>query len=117
LRTIGLAHIQATQELDRPPAGKEELLPYLRDLLQQDPDYANPSDIFRSKVDGEEFVIHWNVELRELGRANPRKMPVLAYEKSGKDGKRQVLQFRNTFPATQEELSELPFPPPYKNPF
>src|SRR6202023_4359151 len=91
LRTIGSAWRWATDELGHAPQNKEELMLYLKDAAKG---YDNPADILRSKVDGEEFVIHWGVDNRNAP-PNPDSIPVLAYEKHGKDGKRAVLQYRS----------------------
>ena len=112
LRTIGAAYGKATTELDRPPQNKEELMLYLKDAAKG---YDNPADILRSKVDGEEFVIHWGVDNRNAP-PKPDDIPVLAYEKHGQGGKRAVLQYRSVKIVTDEKFSEMPFPPPYKAP-
>jgi hypothetical protein len=115
LRVIGVAYAKATASLGRPPANKEDLLPFLP--KQQDPDIGEPEDYFRSKVDGEEFVIHWGVDVRALNMSGrPADLPVLAYEKKGEDGKRLVLQGRYVNQVTDEELAKLPFPAGYHAP-
>jgi hypothetical protein len=112
LKLIAQAYAQATESLERPPNNKQEILEFLKDK-----GYDNPEDILRSKVDGEEFVIHWGVDYRNVGPGSrPATLPVLAYEKVGKDGKRQVLQFRYVSQVADEDLASLPFPKPYKAP-
>jgi hypothetical protein len=120
LRNIGYAYELATMRLDRPPLRRAELLPFLK--KEEDPENpaarADPTDIFRSANDGEEFVIHWGLDVRAVNPAgHPSKVPVLAYEKRGKDGKRFILQHvRIVRKVTDEELAKLPFPPGFKNP-
>lgn len=113
LRDIGRAYLLATDNLERPPVGKEDLLPILKELRKDD----NPADVFRSNVDNEEFVIHWGLDLRDVTGA-PNKMPVLVYEKTGRDGKRMVLQgYRYTRLVPDDQMGELVFPPGFRNPF
>jgi hypothetical protein len=112
LRIIGVAYARATEELDHPPQNKEELVLYLKDLAKG---YDNPADILISKVDGEEFVIHWNVDYRNWA-GKDADIPVTAYEKHGKDGKRAVLQYRFANTKTDEEFANLKFPQGYKSP-
>src|SRR4051812_28684864 len=81
LTTIGYAYRQATEDSDMPPSGKADLLPLLKEMLQNNQDFSDPAEIFRSKSDGEDFVIHWGVDLRGLN-APRSKTPVLAYEKT-----------------------------------
>jgi len=112
LRTIAIAYGKATTELERPPQNKAELMLYLKDLAKG---YDDPADILRSKVDGEEFVIHYGVDFRDVA-GKDADMPVLAYEKYGKDGKRAVLLFRFPFVKTDEDFANCKFPPGYKSP-
>jgi len=113
LRLIGVAYARATDELDHPPQNKQELVPFLKDLAKG---YDNPADILRSKVDDEEFVIHYGVDFRDA-TGKDVDLPVLAYEKIGKDGKRAVLLHRFTYLKTDEDFAKLVFPPGYKAPF
>jgi hypothetical protein len=112
LRTIGIAYAKATSEMERPPQNKEELLLYLKDLAKG---FDNPADILVSKVDGEPFVIHYGIDFREV-TGKDTEMPVLAYEKQGKDGKRGVLLYRFPYLKTDEEFANCKFPPGYKSP-
>jgi len=109
-----MAYGKATLDLDRPPKNKEELLPFLKPPANPDnPDAATlkPEDILRSPADGEEFVIHWGIDIRSLNMGgDPAKLPVLAYEKNSHNGKRLVLQGRTVTEVTDEQFSELPFP-------
>jgi hypothetical protein len=113
--------------LNRPPQSKDELLPDIKLVLSTsvDPDNPemtsettmNPADVLRSANDGEEFVIHWGVDVREMNLAGPRsQLPVLAYEKRGKDGKRLILQIRFVREVMDEQFADLPFPTGVKRP-
>jgi hypothetical protein len=113
LRLIGVAYARATDELDHPPQSKQEIMPFLKDLAKG---FDNPADLLRSTVDGEEFVIHYGVDFRDV-IGKDVDLPVLAYEKTGQDGKRAVLLHRFTYLKTDEELANLKFPPGYKAPF
>jgi hypothetical protein len=116
LKTIAMAYAEATDRLDHPPESKEEFLPYLKDIIKDNKEWTNPEDILRSKNDGQEFVIHWGVDCRDL-QGLPQKMPVVAYEKTGQDGKRQVLQGRRWVRVvSDDEFAELPFPQGAKRP-
>jgi hypothetical protein len=116
LLTIGAAYGEATARLDHPPENKEEFLPYLKDIIKNSKEWTSPDDVLRSKNDGEEFVINWAVDIRDL-QGLPQKMPVVAYEKLGKDGMHYVLQGRRyVSKVSDENLAELPFPPGSKRP-
>jgi len=122
LRAIGIAYAKATIDMERPPTKKEELYPFFKKA--DDPDNSdnpkqeqNPADYFRSLSDGEEFVIDWGFDIRKIAiSAPPKKMPVIAYEKKGVDGKRYILQVRYVSHVTDEELADLPFPKGFKGP-
>jgi hypothetical protein len=62
-------------------------------------------------------VILWGVDYRTYKTSgDPASLPVLAYEKHGKDGKRLVLQYRYVTLVTDEELAGLPFPKGHRPP-
>jgi hypothetical protein len=118
LKNIGFAYGQATEN-QGPPTSKNDLIPYLK--VPKDPDdpekAKGPADPFRSANDGEEFVILWGVDVRNLNvGGNPDRLPVIAYEKYGKDGKRYILQVRQVRHLTDEEFRALPFPPGVRPP-
>jgi hypothetical protein len=120
LKNIGYAYVRATESNGSAPNSKDELMPFLN--VPKGPDNPektiNPADTFRSPTDGEEFVIHWGVDIRTLNLAgNPDRLPVIVYEKYGKDGKRYVLQgVRQVRHVTDEDFANLPFPPGFKRP-
>jgi hypothetical protein len=127
LRAIAKAYMDATDRLNRPPHSKDELLPDVKLVLSTTVDPNNPetitgttmspADVLRSPNDGDEFVILWGVDVREINPAGPRsELPVLAYEKRGKDGKRLVLQLRFVREVTDEQFAGLPFPRGVKRP-
>src|SRR5437879_4324699 len=82
LFAITRAYFEALRANERGPANKEELLPFLKNW--KDREQAGTEQDLRSERDGQEFVIHWGVDLRhEDLRIDPAKMVVLAYEKTG----------------------------------
>ena len=114
LKDIALGYMKATESLGYPPRNKDELIPFLkRDPEQDDPERPTPevdiADLFRSPTDDQDYVILWGVDYREYDVPR-RKLPVFAYEKTGKDGKREVAQGRYVHTVTDEQLANLPFP-------
>jgi hypothetical protein len=66
----------------------------------------DPSKYLRSTRDGEEFVVVWGLNL-----ANSPAQTVVAYERTGVDGKRMyVTADGEVREATQEEFGKLKFP-------
>ena len=116
LYAIQRAYIDATISYNRPPSNKDELAPYLKDPADREKT-AKPEDILISATDGEEFVIHWGFDFRhEDLSGDTTQWPVLAYEKTGKDGKRLVSQIRVVREATAEQLAAPPFPEGFRPP-
>jgi hypothetical protein len=110
LQYIGVSYVRATLRLNRPPARLDELLPDLQELGKADQILVSPND-------GQPFEIVWGVELRKL-KARGSAVPILAYEKTGKNGKRHVLRGRTeVLEMTDSELKAGKFPPDYKFPF
>ena len=108
LETIGEAYTRATIRLNRPPENLNDLLPSLREGR------GKPDELLRSPNDGENFEIVWGVELRML-KAKGNDIPVIAYEKKGKGGKRHVLRGRSgLLVLTETELRSAKFPEGYK---
>ena len=99
LMIIRDAYFKATDKLQRPPANREELLPYLKES-------GDPDEILKSANDGEEFVILYGVNYRTV-----QLQPVTVYEKKGRNGKRLVLRTKVIFTMNDEELKQAPFPP------
>jgi hypothetical protein len=110
LTNLGSAYVFATQRLNRPPANHDELLP---DLKNQ----GSPEELLRSPNDGERLELVWGVELRAL-EAKGNEIPVIAYERKGKDGKRYVLRGQSeVLLLTESQLKSARFPPGYTFPF
>jgi hypothetical protein len=110
LQRVGGAYIHATQKLGRPPKDRKELVPFFDPKIPA-------AEIFRSPDDGEDFEIVWGVDLRQL-KATGNDVPVVAYEKRGKDGKRHVLRgSAQTSVMSEGELKSAKFPDNYKFPF
>ncbi|MEY4395442.1 MAG: hypothetical protein RL595_2691 [Planctomycetota bacterium] len=106
LEKIGNAYIRIAP----PPQQKAELVAALKG-------FGKPEEILKSPNDGHEFIIVYGVKLQML-KATANEIPVVAFEKFGKDGKRYVLRGRNGITQlTDAELREAKFPDGYKLPF
>lgn len=106
LEKIGNAYIR----IDPPPQKKSDLVAALKT-------FGKPEEILKSPNDGHEFIIVYGVKLHML-KATGNDIPVVAFEKFGKDGKRYVLRGRNGITQlTDAELREAKFPDGYKLPF
>jgi hypothetical protein len=109
LQKIGIAYARATTQLNRPPKDVNDLLPSLKEQ-------GDTPEILHSPDDGEDYVILWGVDFRHPSAAGDASV-VLAYEKTGKGGRRHVLQL----PAqvrllTNDELQKAPFPAGHRPP-
>lgn len=104
LRKIGAAYREHSEKKG-PPASAKDLLPHLKD--------EGGEAVFKSENDGEEFVIHWGVDLKALAG---KETPVIAYEKTGRRGTRLVLRGYQLFHMTDEEFQKAPFPQGAKRP-
>lgn len=110
LESIGDAYVRATIKLDHPPGSLTELMPWLKEQ-------GNPEEILRSPNDGQNFEIVWGVELRRL-KARGSDIPIIAYERLGKDGTRHVLRGRSeVLRMSESELRSAKFPDGYSFPF
>ena len=106
LDKIGSAYIRGTP----PPKTKAELLAIFKSS-------SYPKELLISPNDGQEFIIVYDVELKGL-KVSGAQLPVVAFEKSGKDGKRYVLRGMNTIvQLTDEQLKSSVFPAGYNFPF
>jgi hypothetical protein len=101
LLRIWKAYHLASEQLRRAPANADELKPFLREV-------GDPDSLLRSPNDGEQFVIQWGVDiLKPVPSKQARRLPVLAHEKLGRDGKRQVLTILGSVSLmTEEELAK-----------
>lgn len=104
LKAIDAAYKKVIESSGLPPANLQELLPALKELE------GEAEQILRSPDDGQEYVILWGTD----PYANPAL--VLAYEKTGKGGRRQVLWGGKVWSMSAEELQKAPFPPGHKAP-
>jgi len=107
LLAIGTAYIKTAQKLGRPPKNVADIRPALQEA-------GDPDQLLRSPIDGEEFVIIWGINPFDVPPSD-KGLPVLVYEKKGKDGKRYVLQLPTLVVAkTDEELKKAYFPGDHK---
>ena len=97
---VGQAYRDAYTALKKPPASTKDLKPYLAKFGDADKALISPSD-------GQPYEITWGV----VPNRPPRSMkvsPFLVWEKSGKDGKRYVLDFMFRVRClTEEEFENL----------
>ena len=106
LDKLGSAYIRGTP----PPKTKAELLSILKSC-------NHPKGLLISPSDGQEFIIVYSVELKGL-KVTGAQLPIVAFEKTGKDGKRYALRGMNTVvQLTEAELKSSVFPDGYKFPF
>jgi hypothetical protein len=101
LRIIFRAYTQAAQRLGHSPKNTEELKPFLQE-------YGNPDELLISPNDGKPYVIVPGLNLKRQ-----QSSPVVAYEREGKDGKRQYIGLGSSAvqTATEEEFARLLNPP------
>ena len=104
LRGIGRYYVIATGELGRPPKNMDELKAVLAPLTNE------PDKYLRSTRDGQEFVVVWGQQLHALTAGT-----IIAYERTGVDGKRLVGDINaNVREVTAEEFTKLKFPKDHK---
>jgi hypothetical protein len=83
INIVGRAYRDASLALKRGPTNVKELKPYLKK-------YGDPDRSLVSPNDGEPYQIVWGLMPSRPGRSSVEN-PILAYEQTGKDGKRYVL--------------------------
>jgi hypothetical protein len=98
--TVGLAYRDASAALKRGPANLEELTPYLKK-------YGDPDQLLVSPSDGQPYQIIWGL-IPSRPAKSFQTQRLLAYEKSGKDGKRYALDcMLKVHHVSDKELSDL----------
>lgn len=113
LQQIGAAYSQATAKLGRPPQNANEL----SEIIKSNPGSADPATILRSPDDNEDYVIVWGVDFREVAKARGNVDVIIAYEKTGKKGKRHVLKPpAQVMSLTAEQFKAAAFPPGHTPP-
>jgi hypothetical protein len=104
LRGIIRCYVTATGNLGRPPKNMDELKAVLAGLVD------DPSPYFRSTRDGEEYVVVWGLQLGALPADT-----IIAYERTGVDGKRMVINRDGVAKeVSKEEFAGLKFPKGHK---
>lgn len=81
LDAILKAYMAYTSTNDKPPTSSEDLGKHFDEGVDK-------AKVFQSTRDGQSYVIHWGIDVRQLSGQLPL---VLAYEKVGKNDKRLVL--------------------------
>jgi hypothetical protein len=111
LNSLGDVYLRSTMRHNRPPKSLLDLAQTLKDTQMK------ADDVLKSADDGQPFEIVWGVDLRSL-QATGSDIPIVAFEKTGKDGKRHVLRGRSEILLmTESELRSGKFPDGYKLPF
>ncbi|MGE3806982.1 MAG: hypothetical protein AB7K24_20150 [Gemmataceae bacterium] len=103
---IFTAYEQAAEKLERPPQSAEDIKPFLEP-------HGNPDALLLSPNDGEPYVILWGVDLaRKKPKPDYLTSPVLAHEKTGKQGIRQVVDiFGDVRSVDAGEFARITFAP------
>jgi hypothetical protein len=102
------AYCKVNGDQHRPPTSIEELKPALKE-------FGDVEKIIRSPRDGEIYVIVGGIDLSRMPSGGV--LPVVAYERKGVSGKRQVVDLRGSVrELTPEEFRQLKFPPSHKPP-
>ena len=111
LNYIGDAYLRSTMRLNRAPKSVAELAPTFKSLGLKGEDFLKSAD------DGKPFEIVWGSDLRSL-QGSGSEIPIIAFERDGKDGKRHVLRGRSeVLLMSESELRSGKFPDGYKLPF
>jgi len=109
LKKIGMAYINATNHLGRPPEEFSEIRPYF--------DGGVDEDVIRSPNDGEEFVVLWGIDYNKIPPMRKDPFVVAAYEKRGSGGKRYVLRIPTRVALMSDaDLAKAVFPPGHQPP-
>ena len=104
LRGIVRYYMTATGDLGRPPKNMDELKTVLVPLTKE------PDKFVRSTRDGQEFVVAWDTRFDGLSPDT-----IVAYERTGVDGKRLVANLGGEVrEVNQEEFAHLKFPKDHK---
>ena len=98
LSKIRGAYEEAVARLGRPPRNLNELTPSLRKV-------GDPGELLRSRT-GEPYEIVWGVNPRKFSQK--ASFPgIIAYEKTGVNGKHYVVTSMGVAPLADEELSRI----------
>jgi hypothetical protein len=102
------AYCKFNGQQHRTPASLDELKPVLKE-------FGDPEKIILSSRDGQPYVLVGGLDISRVPSGGV--LPVVAYERKGIDGKRQVVDLRGTIRLlTPEEFKLLKFPPSHKPP-
>jgi hypothetical protein len=102
------AYCKFNGEWQRTPTSLDELKPWLKE-------FGDPEKIVLSPRDGQPYILVGGLDISRVPSGGV--LPVVAYERIGVDGKRQVIDLRGTIRLlTPEEFSKLKFPPTHKPP-
>lgn len=100
LRAVATAYNAALAKRGKPPAGPDDIVPFL-------PKGTSLEDALRSPQDNQPFVIIWGADPRKGMDVNPL---VIGYEAQGKNGRRMVFTAMGVFTMTESRFKEARFP-------
>lgn len=100
LRAVATAYNAALSKRGKPPAGPDDVAPFLPKGMSLD-------DALRSPQDNQPFVIIWGTDPRKGMDVNPL---VIGYEAQGKNGRRMVFTAMGVFSMTDSRFKEARFP-------
>lgn len=111
LNSIGDAYQRASMRLNRAPKSVQDIAQGLKEQgLKLD-------ETLKSADDGLPFEIVWGTDLRAI-KGSGSDIPIVAFERQGKEGKRHVLRGRSEILLmTESEIRSGKFPDGYKPPF
>ena len=102
------AYCKFNGEQQRTAASLDELKPLLKE-------FGDPEKIILSPRDGQPYVLVGGLVIGRMPSGG--ELPVVAYERQGVNGKRQVVDLRGKIrELTPEEFKQLKFPPSHKPP-
>jgi hypothetical protein len=102
------AYCKFNGEQHRTPKSLDELKPWLKE-------FGDPEKVVLSPRDGQPYVLVGGLDISRLPSGGV--MPVVAYERKGVDGKRQVVDMRGQIRLLMpDEFKLLIFPPSHKPP-
>jgi hypothetical protein len=100
LRAVAAAYNAAIAKRGKPPAGPDDIKPFL-------PEGAALDDALRSPRDGQPFVVIWGADPRKGMDIKPL---VIAYEARGGNGRRLVFTAMGVFAMENSRFAEARFP-------
>ncbi|MCC6127109.1 MAG: hypothetical protein IT426_19280 [Pirellulales bacterium] len=102
------AYCKFNGEHQRTPKSLDEMKPLLKE-------FGDPEKIILSPRDGQPYILVGGLDISQAPSGGA--LPVVAYERNGVNGNRQVIDLRGSIRLlTPEEFKKLKFPPAHKPP-